>query len=234
MKVNRYRFYKIDVPESAMNPNQRILATDSRFGIWRNCLMSDSLTLHELAGRMHNWLDAPMPTEHELGFGLLRLVQEGLVGMTGNNTVTVKFIRTSPDAKQPTFAKDGDACADVYAIPNKAEDGGSWTIYPGEIKLIDTGLKVEIPNGWEIQVRPRSGLSSKGITVVNSPGTVDAGYRGEIKIILTNLGQKPFVIGPGERVAQFAVRPVPTVSFEEVEQLSDSARGTGGFGSTGR
>ncbi len=229
----RNKFYKIDIPESQMNPNQRILSFDSRFGTWRNCLMNDYLSLHELAGRIKNWLDAPMPTEHELGFGLLRLVQEGLVGMA-NNSVSVNFIRTTKDAQVPTFAKPGDACADVYAIANPDAKDGVWTLHPGEIKLIDTGLRVEIPFGWEIQVRPRSGLSTKGITVANSPGTIDAGYRGDCKVILTNIGSKPFVIKPGDRIAQWAIRQAPAVSFVEVEQLSESERGTGGFGSTGK
>ena len=231
--MRMHKFYKIEIPDSQMNPNQRILATDSRFGTWRNCLMGDYLTIHELAGRVNNWLDAPMPSEHEFGFGLLRLVQEGLIGMAGDN-VTVNFIITTQEAKEPTFSKFGDACADVYAISNPDGGDGTWTIHPGEIKLVDTGLRVEIPYGWEIQVRPRSGLSTKGITVVNSPGTIDAGYRGDCKVILTNIGMKPFTIQPGDRIAQFAVRRVPQVTFKEVEQLSDSDRGAGGFGSTGK
>lgn len=232
-------FYKIEVPEKHMTANQNVLANDSRFGTWRNCLHGDYLSLHQLAGRIKNWLDAPMPTENELGFGLLRLVQEGLVGMTeGNQPVTVRFIRTTAEAKAPTFAKTGDACADVYAVSNiegiKNNGDNVWRIQPGAIVAIDTGLRVEIPYGWEIEVRPRSGLSTRGITVVNSPGTIDSGYRGDCKVLLINHGKEEFVVKPGDRIAQFAVRKAPTVQFVEVEELSASDRGTGGFGSTGR
>ena len=106
---------------------------------------------------------------------------------------------------------------------------------PMEIKLIPTGLKMAIPSGYEAQIRPRSGLALKyGISLPNSPGTIDADYRGEIGIIMQNLGQEPFVVRRGERIAQLVVAAVVQGKFEVVSKLSETARGTGGFGSTGK
>lgn len=98
-----------------------------------------------------------------------------------------------------------------------------------------TGFSVEIPAGWEGQVRPRSGLAARfGLTLLNSPGTIDCDYRGEVCVLLVNLGAEPFVVRRGERIAQLVVAPVPRVRFVEVDDLPPSARGAGGFGSTGR
>ena len=109
------------------------------------------------------------------------------------------------------------------------------TLGPLERALIPTGLFISLPSGFEAQVRPRSGLAAKhGITVLNTPGTIDADYRGEIKVILVNLSQTPFEIVPGERIAQMVVARHERVEWEAVEQLDDTARGAGGFGSTGR
>ncbi len=109
------------------------------------------------------------------------------------------------------------------------------TLAPGERRLIDIGLAVAIPPGFEGSVRPRSGLAIKhGITLVNSPGTVDSDYRGELRVIAINHGQEPFVVNPGERIAQMVIVPVAQAELVEVTELSDTARGTGGFGSTGR
>jgi dUTP pyrophosphatase len=106
---------------------------------------------------------------------------------------------------------------------------------PGERAMIATGLSFEIPAGFEIQSRPRSGLAAKhGISIVNTPGTIDADYRGEVKVILVNHGLEPFEIKDQERIAQFVLAPVVQAQFEMVEELSDTARGVGGFGSTGR
>lgn len=106
---------------------------------------------------------------------------------------------------------------------------------PQERALIPTGLAFEIPAGYEIQARPRSGLAIKnGVSLVNTPGTIDADYRGEVKIILINLGQEPFVIQPQDRIAQLVLAPVLQADFQLVESLSDTARGAGGFGSTGK
>jgi dUTP pyrophosphatase len=108
-------------------------------------------------------------------------------------------------------------------------------IEPGKWKLIPTGIALSIPEGLEAQVRPRSGLALKhGITVLNTPGTVDADYRGEIGVILMNLGDEPFVVERGHRIAQLVFVSVPQVSLRAVDQLDDTARGTGGFGHTGK
>jgi dUTP pyrophosphatase len=109
------------------------------------------------------------------------------------------------------------------------------TISPLERKLIPTGLFIQLPDGYEAQVRPRSGLAiNKGITVLNSPGTIDADYRGEIKIILINLSQEDFIINNGERIAQMIIAPYKQVEWQEVTQLDESERGKGGFGHTGK
>lgn len=109
------------------------------------------------------------------------------------------------------------------------------TLKPGERGLIPTGLAIALPAGYEAQVRPRSGLALKhGITCLNSPGTVDADYRGEMKVILINLGQEPFTIQRGERIAQMVVAPVTQAAWRVVEALPETKRGAGGFGSTGR
>ena len=108
------------------------------------------------------------------------------------------------------------------------------TIACGKTAIVPTGLFFEIPNGYEIQIRPRSGLAAKnGVTVLNTPGTIDSDYRGEIKIILINLGDEDFVINSGDRIAQMIVAPVTQADFSIVENLSETERGTGGFGSTG-
>jgi len=106
---------------------------------------------------------------------------------------------------------------------------------PFERKLLPTGIAIELPEGYEAQVRPRSGLAIKhGITLLNTPGTIDSDYRGEIKVILINLGNEDFVIRRGDRIAQLVVAPVVRVQWEEVEELTESLRGPNGFGSTGR
>ena len=108
------------------------------------------------------------------------------------------------------------------------------TLEPGRHALIATGLAIAVPNGFEAQVRPRSGLALKhGVTVLNSPGTIDADYRGEIKVILINLGEEPFIIERGMRIAQMVIAPAPQAAFRVVDDLDNTARGEGGFGSTG-
>ena len=116
----------------------------------------------------------------------------------------------------------------------RAQVGETMTIYPGERALIPTGLSFEIPPGFEIQARPRSGLAIKqGITLLNTPGTIDADYRGEVKIIVINLGQEPVEVKDQDRIAQLVLCPVIQADFQLVETLSETARGAGGFGSTG-
>lgn len=141
---------------------------------------------------------------------------------------TIKFRRVSKLATIPKQANPSDAGADVSSIENVV-------IQPGERMIIKTGLIVEMPVGLELQVRPRSGLAIKnGLTVLNSPGTIDSGYRGEIMIILINHGKFPCDIAVGDRIAQLVASVVPAVNFvETIEELSASDRGDKGFGSSG-
>lgn len=136
-----------------------------------------------------------------------------------------------PDLPLPGYATAGAAGADVRADLG----GGSLTLAPGQRALIPTGLRLAIPPGWEVQVRPRSGLALKsGLTVMNTPGTIDSDYRGPLGIILINLDDQPQQIAHGERIAQLVVAPAPQAQFALVDMLGTSARGDGGFGSTGR
>lgn len=140
---------------------------------------------------------------------------------------TLKIRRLDGRATLPQYAHEGDAGMDVFAN----EDA---TIGPGEIKLVRTGVAIELPPDTEAQVRPRSGLAIKhGITVLNTPGTIDAGYRGEVGVILVNHGKATYQVERGMRIAQMVIKPVLRVQVVEVEQLSDTKRGAGGFGSTG-
>ncbi|MHA1863305.1 MAG: dUTP diphosphatase [Candidatus Thorarchaeota archaeon] len=139
----------------------------------------------------------------------------------------VRVKRLTPDAKIPKAAKAGDVAFDLYSVID-------YEIKPGERYAVPTGIAVEIPVGYEGQVRPRSGLAIKeGITVLNTPGTIDSGYRGEVKTIMINHGNASFQITKGMRISQLAIRPVPEVEFIETNELSDTERGEGGFGSTG-
>ncbi len=133
----------------------------------------------------------------------------------------------------PRYETDGAAGADVRASLGSGE---KLLIKPGERVLVPTGLSMEIPKGYEVQVRPRSGLSFKtGLMVLNSPGTIDSDYRGEVKIILGNLGKTDEVINHGDRVAQLVLSPVTQAHYTFTnEELTETSRGSGGFGSTGR
>jgi dUTP pyrophosphatase len=129
----------------------------------------------------------------------------------------------------PKYATEHSAGMDLEAAVEAAV-----TLKPGERQLIPTGLAIALPEGYEAQIRPRSGLAIKnGVTCLNSPGTIDADYRGEVKIILANLGQEPFTIERGARIAQMVVAKYRRVEWEAVDQLDETARGAGGFGSTG-
>jgi dUTP pyrophosphatase len=129
----------------------------------------------------------------------------------------------------PHFATDGSAGADVRAAVLDP-----LTILPGALSLVPTGLRLAIPRGYEVQVRPRSGLAFKsGIIVPNSPGTIDSDYRGELQVILMNLGSSPFTINRGDRIAQLVMAKVERIEWEFVENLDTTARGEGGFGHTG-
>jgi len=129
----------------------------------------------------------------------------------------------------PKYETEGSAGIDLRADLSK-----SFTLQPLERTLVQTGIFLEIPVGYEAQVRPRSGLAlKKGITVLNTPGTVDADYRGEVGVILVNISNQPFVINDGERIAQLVFAQVEQATFIEVEELTSTERGAGGFGSTG-
>ena len=142
--------------------------------------------------------------------------------------MTVKVINKSGNAL-PSYASEAAAGMDV-----RAEIPQAITIGPLERVIVPTGLFLEIPVGYEVQVRPRSGLAAKhGITVLNSPGTIDADYRGELKVILVNLSNEPFSIEPGERIAQIVLARHEVIEWEQTDELSESERGAGGFGSTG-
>jgi dUTP pyrophosphatase len=119
-------------------------------------------------------------------------------------------------------------------LPAAVPDDEPVTIPPGEWRLIPTGLSMALPDGYEAQIRPRSGLAAKfGISMVNTPGTIDADYRGEMKVNLINHGKEPFIVRRGERIAQMIVAPVTHIEWAPVTTLNETARGTGGFGSTG-
>ena len=130
----------------------------------------------------------------------------------------------------PEYSTEKSAGMDL-----KANIDEPITLGPLERAMVPTGLYIALPDGTEAQVRPRSGLAAKhGISVLNSPGTIDADYRGEVKVILVNLSNEPFVINPGERIAQMVVARYEKIEWDEVEVLDETERGTGGFGSTGR
>lgn len=140
---------------------------------------------------------------------------------------TVKVQRVHPKAKLPVYAHPGDAGMDLFAVEDK-------TIAPGERALVNTGIVIELPAETEAQVRPRSGLALKhGVTVLNAPGTIDHGYRGEIGVILINHGQEPFHVEAGMKIAQMVIANVPGVAVVESSSLSETSRDNGGFGSTG-
>ena len=141
----------------------------------------------------------------------------------------VKIVNHSPFAL-PTYATAFSAGMDLRADLREPVVLGSL-----ERALVPTGLHIELPAGFEAQIRPRSGLAARhGISIVNAPGTIDADYRGEIKVVLVNLSKEPFTVQPGERIAQMVVARHETVEWEPVETLEESDRGSGGFGSTGK
>ncbi|MBX3594390.1 dUTP diphosphatase [Sphingomonas sp.] len=144
--------------------------------------------------------------------------------------IRIRIVRLphGADLPLPAYASAGAAGMDVVA----AEE---LTLAPGARHAVATGFAMAIPDGYEVQVRPRSGLALKhGITCLNTPGTIDSDYRGEVKVILANLGDAPFPIARGDRIAQLVPAPVQRADFDLVETLDETARGAGGFGSTGR
>ena len=144
--------------------------------------------------------------------------------------VKILIKKTSKEVITPKYKTDGSSGVDLSAFLNK-----EVVIKPNSSELIPTGLQVAIPKDLEIQIRPRSGLAAKeNIGVLNSPGTIDSDYRGELKIILFNHGNKDFIINNGDRIAQMVLVPILKMEFEEVDSLPDTVRGQGGFGSTGK
>lgn len=143
------------------------------------------------------------------------------------NGLKIYFNKMRNNAIIPTYANPGDCCCDLYSTDNV-------TIKPGERKLIDTGISIELPEGFEAQIRPRSGLAWKhGITVLNSPGTIDEQYRNSIKVLLINHGTDVFTVTEGDRIAQMKFSPTYTGYFLESVGLSDTKRGMSGFGDSG-
>ena len=141
--------------------------------------------------------------------------------------MTLRFKKVHPDAVLPAYAHEGDAGMDVRSVDD-------LEIAPGARALVHTGLVMMLPNGCEAQVRPRSGLALKyGVTVLNTPVTIDEGYRGEVGVILANFGDAPFKVNKGDRIAQIVLATVTRADIEEVREVDGTERGGGGFGSTG-
>jgi dUTP pyrophosphatase len=142
--------------------------------------------------------------------------------------IEVKRLSHGEGLPLPAYATEHAAGLDVVAAE-------ALTLAPGERRAVATGFAIAIPHGFEVQVRPRSGLALKhGVTCLNTPGTIDSDYRGEVKVILANLGAEPFEVRRGERIAQLVPAPVLRAAFREVDELDSTGRGAGGFGSTGR
>lgn len=150
--------------------------------------------------------------------------------MTRSLRVQITRQPGTEDIPLPQYETDHAAGMDVRAAVTEPV-----TLQPGERTLVPTGLRIALPAGFEAQIRPRSGLAIKhGLSLLNSPGTIDADYRGEIRIIIANLGQEPYTIERGDRIAQMIIAPVTRAEWDVVSELQDTARGEGGFGSTGR
>ncbi|MEQ8195143.1 MAG: dUTP diphosphatase [Rhodospirillales bacterium] len=149
--------------------------------------------------------------------------------MTNEIVVAVQRLPHARDLDLPAYATPASSGVDLLAAVSEPV-----AIAPGKRALIASGIAIALPDGYEAQVRPRSGLALKnGVTVLNSPGTIDADYRGEIQVILVNLGEEPFTVERGMRIAQMVIGPVSTLAWRETDALSESMRGEGGFGSTG-
>ncbi|MEM1087459.1 MAG: dUTP diphosphatase [Pseudomonadota bacterium] len=147
-------------------------------------------------------------------------------------TVFVRRLEHFQNLDLPAYETSGSAGMDVRAAVPEEEP---LVLRPGMRAMVPTGLSIAIPEGYEIQMRPRSGLAAKyGITCLNSPGTIDSDYRGELKVILINHGTEPFMIARGERIGQIVLAPVTRIVWDEVDRLDETERGDGGFGSTGR
>lgn len=152
--------------------------------------------------------------------------------------VTLEIVRegwADPAVALPVYETTGAAGADIRANLPAGQRAAGLVLAPMARAIVPTGLRVAVPVGYEMQIRPRSGLAAKhGITLVNPPGTIDSDYRGPLGVALINLGDAPFTVAHGERIAQMVIAPVVQAVFAEVHALDETARGTGGFGSTGR
>lgn len=172
----------------------------------------------------------------------------------GFSKVPVRIVLTHEAAQCPVYAKEGDAGADVYAVPSQADMGaelnpgislfdekfvdrpfeyGDYVLAPGQTVLVDLGLKMALKDGWEMQVRSRSGMALRGLVVANAPGTIDSGYRGPCMVLMRNESDQWRIVKPGTRVAQFVLKRAPQASFILSDSLDETERGVGGFGSTG-
>jgi dUTP pyrophosphatase len=172
---------------------------------------------------------SPAPIETHKTFCFAFFSSRGLLDLQTSYMLNVKIINRSPYAL-PTYATDCSAGMDLNAYLASPVTLGSL-----ERQLIPTGISIELPIGYEAQVRPRSGLAMRhGLTCLNSPGTIDADYRGEIGVVLVNLSHEPYTVSPGERVAQLVVARHEYVAWQPVEQLGETSRGQGGFGHTGK
>jgi dUTP pyrophosphatase len=161
---------------------------------------------------------------------IIELTQDRMMPLTSLN---VQITRLDPektgDVPLPSEMTDGSAGKDIRAAVDD-----DLVVAPGETVAVPTGFAIAVPEGYEAQVRPRSGLAlKKNVGLLNSPGTIDSDYRGEVRVILTNFGKEDFVIQRGDRIAQLVIAPVVTVKWDVVDRLSDTNRGEGGFGSTG-
>ncbi|HLC74478.1 MAG TPA: dUTP diphosphatase [Candidatus Nanoarchaeia archaeon] len=145
------------------------------------------------------------------------------------NPILVHIKKLAKDLPLPSYQSDLAAAVDLYAAVQS-----EFILNPGERAAVPTGIAIALPMAYEAQIRPRSGLAIKhGISMINTPGTIDADYRGEICVLLINHGKEPFVIRRGDRIAQMIVKPVPKIEFKELDELPPTQRGAGGYGSTG-
>jgi len=185
------------------------------------CCLFSSLATDISLGIMHGW-------RRNCAFRVD--VFAGEVSVTRPIIIKVKRLANGEGLALPALATEHAAGADLRAAVS-----GAVVIAVGEIRLIPCGFAMAIPPGFEAQVRPRSGLSSQhGLTLINSPGTIDADYRGEVQVPLVNHGKEPFTVERGMRIAQMVIAAVPKVAYSEVEDLDETARGKGGFGHTGK
>ena len=149
-------------------------------------------------------------------------------------TMRINITKIFRDVQLPSYAHEGDAGADIYAhLTGDPISSPIAKILPNQTALIPTGFRMELPNGYEAQIRSRSGMAKRGLIVANSPGTIDSGYRGEVGVLILNTSDRVRFIDHGDRIAQMVVAPVTKAEFTEVGGLTDTDRGSGGFGSTG-